>query len=160
MLSTAHTSRCVFGHGLLRQDWHACTIHSSFRIRVPVVRDIRDKKLSLHCWLQSKPNAIDAIDTVLFKCDKKCKLLSTVTRLFCSIPTRPIVYALFTILPRALGTEVFFAVGPISTLGLVGDSGRTVRSLSAASETSHLPNARRGHSIHPGGRSGTYFQGA
>ena len=28
----------------------------------------------------------------------------------------------------------FFAVGPISTLGLVGDSGRTVRSLSAASK--------------------------
>ena len=33
----------------------------------------------------------------------------------------------------------FFAVGPISTLGLVGDSGRTVRSLSAASKPHIYP---------------------
>ena len=66
------------------------------------------KKMSF-ALLASKQtqHAVDAIDTVLFKCDKECKLLSTVTRLFCSVQTLPIVYALFTILPRALGTEVF-----------------------------------------------------
>ena len=129
-----------FGHVLLRQNGHAYTTHYKYRVRVPVVRDFREKLLSF-ALLASKQtqHAVDVIDTMLFKCDKKCKLLSTVTRLFCSILTRPVVYALFTILPRALGTEVFFAVGPISTLGLVGDSGRTVRSLSAASKPHIYP---------------------
>ena len=37
--------------------------------------------------------------------------------------------------PASIGYRGFvFAVGPITTLGLVGDSGRTVRSLSAASK--------------------------
>ena len=89
---------------------------------------------------------------------RRCKLLSTVTRLFYSVQTRPIVSALITILPRALGTEVFLrgrsdlniGASPVTLVG-------PVRSLSAASKTSHLPNARRGHSIHPGRRSGTYF---
>ena len=50
--------------------------------------------------------------------------------------------------PANIGNRGFvFAVGPITTLGLIGDSGRTVRSLSAASK----------HSIHPGRRRGTYF---
>ena len=124
---------------MLRQDGHAYTIQFRFRIRVHVVRD-RGKELSF-ALLASKQtqHAVDVINTMLFKCDKKCKLLSTVTRLFYSVQTRPVVYALITILPRALGTEVFFAVGPISTLGLVGDSGRTVRSLSAASKPHIYP---------------------
>ena len=71
---------------------------------------------------------------------RRCRLLSTVTRLFLlKFSFVRWNYALVTILPRALGTEVFFAVGPISTLGLVGDSGRTVRSLSAASKPRIYP---------------------
>ena len=69
-------------------------------------------------------------------------------------------YALITVLPRALGTEVFLRGRSDLNIG----AGRWLwsdRPLAVSSvKTSHLPNARRGHSIHPGRRRGTYFQGA
>ena len=74
-----------FGHVLLRQNGHAYTIHYKYRVRVPVVRDFREKLLSF-ALLASKQtqHAVDVIDTMLFKCDMKCRLLSTVTRLISS----------------------------------------------------------------------------
>ena len=66
-------------------------------------RQQRQKVVICTAGFESKPNAINAIDTVLFQCDKKCKLLSTVTRLFCSILTRPLVYALNHNPPASIG---------------------------------------------------------
>ena len=103
-----------------------------------MVKDIKDKKLSLHCWLHSKLNAIDAINTKLFKCDKMCKLLfpSHASLLDSNTTSNSnLVHSP----PASIGYGGFFAVGPISTLGLVGDSGRTVRSLSAASKPHIYP---------------------
>ena len=66
-------------------------------------------------------------------------MLSPVTHVFCSVQTHPIVYPFNRNPPASIGYRGFFAVGPISTLGLVGDSGRTVRSLSAASKPHIYP---------------------
>ena len=66
---------------------------------------------------------------------RKCRLLSTVTRLIYSKSDSTEGICLESQSSREHWVRrFFFAVGPISTLGLVGDSGRTVRSLSAASK--------------------------
>ena len=85
-----------------------------------------------HCWLQNKPT--DVIDTMLFKCNRKCRLLSAITHLISSKSSSSDEIMPCSQSSREHWVQRFFAVGPISTLGLVGDSGRTVRSLSAASK--------------------------
>ena len=81
---------------------------------------IRDKQLSLHCWLH------------------KCKLLLPSHASLLVSDTSSISNLVHSP-PASIGYGGFFAVGPISTLGLVGDSGRTVRSLSAASKPHIYP---------------------
>ena len=124
-----------FGHVLLRQNGHAYTIHYRYRVRVPVVRDFRGK-IVVVCTasFETDPRAVDVIDTMLFKCRQEIRLLSTVTRLISSRSDSTDEIMPCSQSSREHWVLRFFAVGPISTLGLVGDSGRTVRSLSAASK--------------------------
>ena len=93
-------------------------------------------------------NAGDVIDTMLFKCKRNCKLLSTVTRLIYSCSVSSDEICLESSPPACIGCSGFvFAVGPISTLGrsvtLVGPSARCQQRQNLA-----LPNARRG-TLHP-----------
>ena len=109
---------------------------------------------------ETDPRAVDVIDTMLFKCRQEIRLLSTVTRPhFLKIRFDRWDYALFTILPRALGTEVFRGRSDLN----IG-AGRWLwsdRPLAVGSvKTSHYPTHGAEHSIHPGRRRGTYFQGA
>ena len=58
--------------------------------------------------LASEQTKCSVIDTMLFKCKQERRLLSAITRLISSgSRSSDGDYALFTILPRALGTEVF-----------------------------------------------------
>ena len=91
---------------------------------------------------------------------RKCRLLSAITRLISSESSSSDEIMPCSQSSREHWVQRFFAVGPISTLGLVGDSGRTDRSLSAASKPRIYPTHGAEHSIHPGRRRGTYFQGA
>ena len=74
-----------FGHVLPRQNGHAHTVHYDYRVGVLVVRGFREKLLSFALLASEQTqHAVDVIDTMLFKCDRKCRLLSTVTRLIYS----------------------------------------------------------------------------
>ena len=112
-----------------------------------------------HSWLQTHPRRKNVIDTMLFKCKQRRQAaFSHHTPHFLRIDFVRWNYALITILPRALGTEGFVsAVGRDLTIGasrwLWSDRPLAVSSV----KTSHLPNARRGHSIRLGRRRGTYF---
>ena len=76
----------------------------------------------------------NVIDRCCSSVSRKCRLLSTVTRLISSESSSSDEIMPCSQSSREHWVRRFFAVGPISTLGLVGDSGRTVRSLSAASK--------------------------
>ena len=86
-----------------------------------------------HCWLQNRPNEV-SLTRCCSSVSRKCRLLSAITRLISSESSSSDEIMPCSQSSREHWVQRFFAVGPISTLGLVGDSGRTVRSLSAASK--------------------------
>ena len=78
------------------------------------LEDQVDKKLAIngvnsaHCWLQRRPNAV-SLTRCCSSASRKGRLLSAITRLiFLRIRYVRWDYAMITILPRALGTEVLF----------------------------------------------------
>ena len=116
----------------------------------------------LHSWLRTHPRRKNLIDMMLLRCKPEGQAaFSHHTPFFPQYQVRPMSLCLVHNPPASIGYRGFvFAVGPITPLGLVGDSGRTVRSLSAASKPRIYPTHGAEHSIHLGRRRGTYFQGA
>ena len=80
-----HRGTCWNGHVLLRQDGHAHTEHHNYRQSFHGVKLQSKGCCRLHCWHRSGPKTQRmSLSRCCSSASKKCRLLSTVTRLIYS----------------------------------------------------------------------------
>ena len=96
-----------FGHVLLRQNGHAYTVRYKYRVRVPVVRNVREKLLSFALLASNTQHAKVSLSRYCSSVTGSAGCFQPSHASFLMVRFDRWRYALITILPRELGTEVF-----------------------------------------------------
>ena len=125
------------GHVLLQKKWARSHRTSRLSNRGFPCCGLQCRRLLSFALLASEQtqNAEDVVDMMLFKCKQEVEMLSTVTRLFYSVSVSSNGTCLESQSSRVQWVQRFCFRGRSDVnIGQVGDSRRTVRSLSAASK--------------------------